>query len=457
MSEIRPLNELIGGANNASINTTQEKVADIQETSALEQQQPVMVDRSGEGARDLHSQTPHSSLDNLSALVNSMDEDLEEAKAIYEEKVRQEELEEISQEKENKSKDEVVEVDYSEEPSKEKTVNDIKPESRLVEDDSLSKIKVLKFKKNDQANNAYKALLEKRAKEHDARATQGVLCNSGYSLKMSGLRSPELLALEVNQSTTDVFTFTKFLYGKLYDHIVQTNVGKMSWETWLKNTSLLELNTLAYAAFCSTYPDVNEYPAYCSDEECRKEHGEFTHNYPNDALMYLDDDVREATSNKILEILQSKDPMELFKNADVNYNVRMKLSTGTIIELRHPSLYNQLIDTLSEMKDRNLLDTNEMLYNLMPFVEAAYIYDADQDAYMKLEDFDQKFTELTFMSDDDLAEILKAIDDIKNTYSVKFGIRNVVCPRCGKPAIDEPIDDMMSLLFFIHDRKTQQN
>ncbi|MEI2419601.1 hypothetical protein V6O07_04960, partial [Arthrospira platensis SPKY2] len=239
---------------------------------------------------------------------------------------------------------------------------------------------------------------------------------------------------------------------KIHSHLVETGVGAMDFNTFLKNTSLIEMNSIMYALFDSTYPSVNEYPGSCTYDDCKHQ---FTFKYKNKSLLYIDPENNEKVSQQILDIINSKDPVATLKNSNVNFTLRKKLSTGTVIDFRHPSLYNHLTDTLEEMAKKDLLDTDEGMITLMPFIDKILVYDDEMQSYIELEDFEERLHELQFMDDEDLETCVKIVKSIQDEYKIKFGFKGLQCPKCKRDLPDTEISDMAQILFLVHKMKTK--
>lgn len=401
---------------------------------------------------DFHAQVPNDPLSNLAALSASLDEELDAAQEMAEKEQQRQELAKVTEETENRNQfnDKIVEVDeIPEDKAEDKKDED---EDLLITSDELKNLKVCKFKKKDEYKKRYERLLQRRKKEHNLNATQTVLINSGYSAKFSGFMAPELVKVQSYISSVDAFSATKFLYEKIFNHLVETGIGEMTFDTFLKNTSLIEMNSIMYALFDSTYPSVNEYPGSCTFDDCKHQ---FTFKYQNKQLLYIDPENNEEVSQQILGILNSTNPLETLKNSNINFTLRKKLSTGTIIDFRHPSLYNHLTDTLEEMAKNDLLDTDEEMITLMPFIDKILVYDEEIQSYIELEDFEERLMELQYMNDDDLETCVKIVRSIEQEYKIKFGFKNLTCPRCKRKLPDTEIADMSQLLFLVHKMKTK--
>lgn len=450
MSEKMSLDQLMnGGALNTPVVEQAQEVVKPQEEPKVEEVREEKVEMSStDEARDLHAQTPHSSLDNLAALVKQAEEEAAQAEKALEEAKRTEEIKELINNKTSNYNDTIINIDEDEEEEVVEakpldTTKDEEDEDILAEAEELRNLKIIKFKKDDKYKSKYDQIIAKRKAEAEKRASQVVLINSGYAGRFEELKTSEVLNMEAVFSDADEFTATEYQYKLMHKHLADTSVGKMDYETFLKSTSLLELNTIYYALYSSTYPDVNEYPGTCTHPECR---ARFTFKYHNKDLMHLDDKDKEEVAKQISELLTSTEPEKNLANANTAFTFRKRLSNGSIIDFRHPTLYNHLMDTLKEMKETKISE-DDGFTAIMPFIDSILVYVEEEDAYFELEDFESKLNELKYISDEDFKAIFKIANKIQSEYKIKYAFKNLKCPVCKKELPDQYIDVMSGMLF----------
>ena len=288
------------------------------------------------------------------------------------------------------------------------------------------------------------------------RTTRVPLINSGYIADMSPMSSPEIRDLSNTLRSKDAFGYWEYLYKILHEKIASTSIGSIDFETFLKCTSLGELEVLLYGLFCSTYPDKNSFPTQCQSPKCNLK---FNFEYSNQDYMTFDD-TDENGNSKTKDLMrklvssQAGDPKEFFRTSIVNSLYRVPLSdSGYIVELRHPTLFNQLYDVIKQMVDEQLENASETTLNRMPYIEKVLVpYDADDlsQGYVEYEELTQKITLLTGLSEDDDLDLEEAIsENILSTSHFVFKMHDVTCPICKFKQTDENVD-FRQLLFMIH-------
>lgn len=390
---------------------------------------------------------PDESIANLETFSNKMDEEVAEAKKLFDSKTAEEVNNNSFAERKtskNEFKDNIIVIDDEEIASIKEEIGEPIVKSNV----DVSSITIKKSKKLTE-DEIMKRFVKKVTESNPS--TRIVAVNSGYAASMDGFSSPALrnVSAELAQYDKD-FGATDYRYRLVHSKIKDTTIGSMDYMTFLKNTSLLELDIFFYGIVCSTYPDKNQFPGKCPNPKCE---AKFKYDYFNkDYLKVTSENVDEVTE-KVAALLkgQAINPEEIFENAPTNMVTREILDdSGIIVELRHPTLYDHLYDVLQTLEDKN-----SSLINSMPFIETVLIPDIDIEgntSYFKLEKVENKLNTLEQLSEADdikLAEKIKIIIDQSN---IEFAMQNIECPYCKHKFADQ-IVSMEQMLFTIHQIK----
>lgn len=391
------------------------------------------------------SYTPGESMKHLDALVERQKAEVEQAREIYEKRKQQDEVVKAVKAREENKKaafnDEVITEDEiaKEKPEEEITV------TRKPKND-LSRLKIVKPK---DENKVFMDYMERRKKS--SATTSVPLPNSGYTASLRGLSSPEIRDVSVSLNSKDQFGSWDYLYKTIYDRLIETSIGEIDYVTFLKSTALSELQTLLYGLFDATYPEVNSYPA-----RCPKCNTKFDFQFPNKKFLHIDEEDKYSASKDIRALIagQAIDAKEFFKNSNTNTVVREELEdSGIIVDLRHPTLYNQLYDVIRQLVD-NRIDTenvSDVTLDRMPYIEAVYIpVDGDpKNGYYPLEDLMTKVNVLAQLDPHDDAQLELAIsEEILDKYKIYYKIDSVKCPLCGETVEGGDVD-FRSMLFMM--------
>lgn len=304
----------------------------------------------------------------------------------------------------------------------------------------------IKIKKPKKGGATYARIRKSRESQNPTQ--QVVLPNTALIYDLGGYSSPDLRNIATTIRTMDAYRAAEYRFRQIFNKIQETSIGKLNWEEFLRCTSLLEVNILYYGLFCSTYPDTNKYPGKCTNPECRQQ---FEFDYPNSSLMYLNAERREEARAAVLNVLKNvNNAKELLENSEVNTVTRVLLEQSrTIVDLRHPSLWNELHDVLENVTQEMMVN-DSVTINIMPFIENVYVLDPVDGNYVELESFDDKFIELSSLKEADDIKLSEKIGEIIEKYNIKFGFRGVQCPHCKAKMDDVDIDNVEDLLFTTH-------
>lgn len=281
-----------------------------------------------------------------------------------------------------------------------------------------------------------------------AKRTPIVAVSSNIYAEMSGFNSKDLLA--ISNDGTDPYLSERNKLQIIHSKIVSTNMGKMSFDTFLRATSLFDKESFFFGAFKSTYGDEITIPLKCTSEKCGHAFDYRVHT--DDIILSKDYNALGETAKTIMAMTSPKDIVE---SADVNKILRKRISTGHIIDVDHPSLYTYLESTLKLISSETELQdaTYATVLDILPFIKALYVpmYDGDINKadpkdinYMELainpnnsvkvnrSIIVEMAKELVMLPSDNLLEVTKAIADRTEAIKSKFeiGLEGVHCPKC---------------------------
>ena len=404
-------------------------------------------EKSDEETEKVKDFTPPSARSNLSEFINSVDKEVEEAKQLAEKYTKEKELEEMNAAIEEEKKQEFNDIEEEEESSDNN-------EDESSEDDippiDLTSVVIKKPK------DPIKTFGNLRAKSREiADTTKVILSVSGYTASMMGMSSPEIRNYSSTLAKLDTFGAFEYQYKTLYNKIKETSIGDMmTYETFLKRTALLETEILNFGLFSSSYPDVNEYPYTCP--KCGAKD-----TFKFDNQQYLDINEKDGTKKQemldtMLNVLkgQATDPAKLFEEGLTNKLVRKYLKDSKIIvELRHPTLYDQLYDVVQNLTE-DLINENGEVIEILPYVSDVYIpteetKDNEVPEYYKCPDTINKIWALNSLDDADDEALAKAIDkNILSKYKVTYSLKAPKCKACGNEPAPEPVQ-FASMLFMM--------
>ncbi|MGL5717928.1 MAG: hypothetical protein ACRCX2_33305 [Paraclostridium sp.] len=298
--------------------------------------------------------------------------------------------------------------------------------------------------------------------------TPVVAVSSNIYAEVAGFNSKDLLA--ISNDGQDPYLSERNKLQIVFSKIVSSNMGKFTFDTFLRATSLFDKEAFFFGAFKSTYGDEITIPLKCTSEKCGHS---FDYRIHTDDIILSKD--YSALGEKAQEIMAMTSPKDIVENADVNKILRKRISTGHIIDVDHPSLYTYLESTIKLISTENELQdaVYATVLDILPFIKAIYVpmYDGDiakadpkEINYMELTVNPNNTVkvnrsilveiakELIMLPSDNLLEVTKAIADRTDSIKSKFeiGLQDVHCPRCkamtGNGIIPFSVTDLLFLV-----------
>ncbi len=316
------------------------------------------------------------------------------------------------------------------------TTTSHKPSIRTAEVIELASVKINKMSDRDRKKRL-KEVREMRKKF--GMTTQTVLPLSAYAPIIGKASSMEIAQLRA--SSEDEYTYTHRLLSFIYSKMESTNVGKISFNDMLNMTSIYEEDILFYGLFNSTYPDENSYPLRC--KKCSNDYEEVI---PNQSLIAIKEDRRDQLFD--LEAIRTagySTAKEIFENSIVGNIDRIKLPSGDIIDVRHPSLFDKLERVMKNL-DATIVEKKAEAASIAVYVDRVLIADPDSDEYLVVDDVHDIIDELYEMDDDDFYVLMKFIEEKAIDSVINFAIPKHSCPHCGN-TVEETALSVRDLLF----------
>jgi hypothetical protein len=262
-------------------------------------------------------------------------------------------------------------------------------------------------------------------------AYQIVAAQSGYMAKVIPLVNKDVINLLYTSLSR--YEYKKAVFSVIWSKIYDTSVGKMDFDTWLKCTSVEDIETFYYGVYCATFPDEGTFRVECpkcgEETECKVNKSNLFKTTDKEAMKVLMDKVsREATSKEAMVKFSLLGKTEAYQLTD----------SKIVFELRTPSLWDSLeiLRTVPEnVIDKDIGSVTNMLYInrvLIPTKDSKAVYNEQNDRQEILRIIDN-------LTIDDAAELQKIISDRVDENRITYSIKNVKCSNCGEEIKDVPI------------------
>lgn len=270
---------------------------------------------------------------------------------------------------------------------------------------------------------------------------QIVAAQSGYMAKMTPLVHKDIISLLY--SNLSRYEYRKAVFKVVYDKIYAISSGKMSFEEWLKNTSVEDIETFYYGMYCATFPDEGKFTFTCP--ECEDErtlsikHGNLFKTTDKTAMKKLIKDVtdksRDEESRKKFSLVGKTEAFEL-------------TDSKIIVDIRVPSLWDslELLRAVPEREiDRDTLSATNMLY-----IKRFLIPSKRGSGYTEQNKSLEVLKIIDNLSIDDAVQLQDLVSEKVDEHRISYSIKNLKCPRCGKVIEDTPIsvEDILFTLIF---------
>jgi len=268
------------------------------------------------------------------------------------------------------------------------------------------------------------------------------LPQSCYVAYMNALKFDDIDA--ITNSTMDEYHSTLKIYQIIHNRIQATSIGPINFDTFCECTSFFDLQSLFYGLHMQTFPGSTKF-----DFKCVHCEHEFSHDIPNDSLVFSKD---EAIFERLNEIAMTADNSDaVIKASLLSEHKRVCLEQSkTIIDIRVPSLKNQL-DILKSTPTDQLESLASDLATLL-FIKNVYLLNVPETlekkspVYYPVSGNEKIIKILKQLSINDSKQLARAIDEWTNKYKTEYRIPNFKCPSCGKDLGEMPVD-MENVLF----------
>lgn len=277
------------------------------------------------------------------------------------------------------------------------------------------------------------------------------LANSGYIATMRSAPAMQMATL-VPENLDDIGNVIPD-YGKryqfVYNNLITTSVGPMSYNDFLRETGHGDLDALLWAIFKASSPNV-EVSITCSNRKCLKTH---RHKFsPDNVLnMAMLSNETKAQINRIIaardiegdaKIVHSEAPAVTLKTFELN--------PWCFVSVKVPDA--QMMIERTPIADAIVQQYSKTIFGAMCYIKEMRVKYEESGEFYTITDPGLICEEIFNMGDDELEILLTVIQEVAETQydSYSFKIPGpIVCPHCGTvdpEIVDEVLIDHM--LFF---------
>lgn len=293
-----------------------------------------------------------------------------------------------------------------------------------------------------KSNSEKNAILDKFTNSGDTVTVP--LVNSGIYVTMSGASITEIISMNDLTGTGSELELNKL--NILNNHITGSSIGKMRLSQLIKVVSYYDIETLYYALYAASYPNISEISRTCS--KCGQEY--FINMNTRDILRNPEDFVKEAKDIRdnvtTYEILREKSLLNKeIKKACANGNI--------IVVMRHPSI-ESYINTMNNLTQETIRKYSNSMIDIIYSISKIYVRDNGHN-YIEIIDPNVIMDVISKVKDANLKyELLDMLEDLRPNALPSYGYKATMCPECGYK--DESIPFNMEDLLFTHAQQEDQ-
>lgn len=265
----------------------------------------------------------------------------------------------------------------------------------------------------------------------------------------TGLTGPELLKMNPENDQRSRINILQDMYAIIYEHI--TSPKPSSYEKWLKTVRFADLDHLFFGLFKATFADSNFMHYECRNPKCK--HVYIEDISFDDMIKYEDDEVKKNIAGMLT----------IGDYSPVKPKIKLYQATDTIVfGIRNPSIYNVIIETAS-LSDTFMKKYNELIDMIM-YIENVFIIDPvnkqlhevdlepDPESMAKTiaHRIRNIYSIMRKLNSTEYYELRKAIaDTVPNNAGMSYRVPASKCKKCGAE-IPEIAATGQELLFLRH-------
>ena len=269
-----------------------------------------------------------------------------------------------------------------------------------------------------------------------------IALQSGYRSAFKAMNNDNMIAIRKFSGSEREQNLK--LFNFVFNQMVNSSLGKVSFDTWLKVTAENDFETLIYGIYCATFPNENDYDVTCP--HCATVN---KMKISKERLIRACD--VEETSQYINGILSKNyPPDELVKHSVVNMTERVMLpGTKIICDIVTPTLadYLRTLHRSEQMKNFEPEIFTYLKYLGDMFIPHIYSFTTDSEPeFIQLETMDDRLRAIVDMPVSDRRALDKAIKEKNSKYKVEYKLPDCNCIKCHGE-IKNIVVDMTEQLF----------
>lgn len=277
-----------------------------------------------------------------------------------------------------------------------------------------------------------------------------VLLSSGKKITMKPFKGHEIELLNPNNSNGRTrFKMYQDIYRVIYNHIVDVDGEKPTFEAWIKSIKFTDINDLYFAIYIASFGKANTVPYSCIKTNCNNVY--MVDTPIEDMVKYKNDEVKE----RVQELLNGNEVIDGTETIEVKM-----VSDRYAIGFKVPSIYNVIFEM--SILDDKFTDKYADFLSYMVYIDEIYFIDKENQQLVPI-DVSIKETNnivksiknkvmqyskiLRTLTPDQFSNFKACIQQITSKNElIDYIIPSATCPNCGT-TIKEQIVEPQEMLF----------
>lgn len=330
----------------------------------------------------------------------------------------------IEKEEENKPLVNIIKSPLNNEP-KEEIKEEVKPKIEIIVNKESTKV-VETIVSAAQDKKAFNEFRKKRAAAM-RKATMPLPMSNTFIIGNPIHSNAILNAMKpIGENDTEYDRLTRCL-NIISDLVEIRGVGRVDQLELSKLVSYLELSIVFFTIYMASTNGTTTLDIPCANPKCPSFAKPFQFTIDNMDIMHVEKP--ELYKEYVSAIKNEKNVIKMMTESDTNTIKHLTLSSGNIVLIKIPSLFDYMQKTLVNINDNNRIFSE--ILALCPFIQEIRLL--DEDKYIALTTFEEIFEELVrYTEDDDLEKINLLIEETVVNKMVQFRLpkEKLVCPHC---------------------------
>ena len=270
---------------------------------------------------------------------------------------------------------------------------------------------------------------------------------SGYSATFKSLSPGDIIDI-LYPASKDEIEQMKFKWTKIYKAIVNTSIGNLTYDQFIHHTASLDMEMCIFAILVATYGNEEHiieltcYDDKHADPTKKPEDEDYNPGYEfsvksmyNELLRY--DDFSDKLMEIFTDIADNSHILEDAKNYHQKKSLLMqvkhyKLPGDMYISLQIESIYDTVYRNAKSVMAMVTANANNAMYTTPARYIKDIIFTMKNGDKAKVESITGIVKILRTLPSDTLVEIIELSEKLVEGMEIKFGLKGISCPDCGR-------------------------